>query len=293
LTSDGNHYSGYDPALIESVLAEAGHILRHIGFAAAHTVLIGGVVPSLLVLDPATNRAHLGTTDLDFCLSLAIVEGDTAEYERMETALRRAGYEPTDVSFRWRQTARLRIEVEFFCPADENRPAGNLFRPKAADNAAAKWNFGPRLGAIALAAGDAIGDDVVVVTREIELPEEAGKMSFDFRVTGVLGFLVAKTGALVGRDKPKDAYDIVWILENWEGGPGGAAKAIRSSSAFGRGDVQSSLGRLFEEFGTIDRLGPQSYVRFMAEPNMDADDRARLARQAVGAVGELRRALLA
>jgi len=24
---------------------------------------------------------------------------------------------------------------------------------------------------------------------------------------------VAKTAALVGRDKPKDAYDIVWLLE--------------------------------------------------------------------------------
>lgn len=86
-------------------------------------MLSGGVVPSLLVLDPPPNRPHVGTTDLDLCLSVTIVEGDTAEYERIENTLRTAGYEPTVDSFRWRQTSRLRLEVEFFCPASANRPA--------------------------------------------------------------------------------------------------------------------------------------------------------------------------
>ena len=88
MTSDGGHHGAYNPALINVVLSEAAHLLRHLGFTASHTVLIGGVAPSLLVLDPATNLAHVGTTDLDLCLSVAIVEGDTAEYERIENALR-------------------------------------------------------------------------------------------------------------------------------------------------------------------------------------------------------------
>jgi hypothetical protein len=291
LPSEGEHHSAYDPALVDAILGEAAHLLRHLGFAAAHTVLIGGVVPSLLVLDPATHRRHLGTTDLDFCLSLAIVEGDTAEYERIETALRRAGYEETEDTFRWRQTSRLRLAVEFFCPAASDRPAGRIFRPKAADNPTAKQNFGPRLGAISLDAGSAIGEDVVVVTREVDLPDDAGRTRFDFRVTGVLGFLVAKTGALLLRDKPKDAYDIVWIIENWEGGPAGVANTVTRSNIFGRADVTAAFDRLFEEFGDIGRLGPRSYVRFMADEGMPADDRARLARQAVGAIAELRRLL--
>jgi hypothetical protein len=291
LDTDGHHHSAYDPSLVDVVLAEAAHLLRNLGFAAAHTVLIGGVVPSLLVLDPATNRPHLGTTDLDLCLSVAIVEGDTAEYERIENALRNAGYEPTDDSFRWRQSDRLRLQIEFFCPAGDGRPAGKLFRPKAAENPTAKQNFGSKLTAVALDAGQVIGDDVVVVPREVSLPVEGGRTTFEFRVTGVLGFLVAKVGALVGRDKPKDAYDIVWLIENFEGGPAGAAFAITASPAFGRPDVDAALGRLFGEFSAPDCLGPSSYVRFMADVNMGADDRQRLARQAVGAVGELRRAL--
>ena len=200
MTSDGGHHGAYNPALINVVLSEAAHLLRHLGFTASHTVLIGGVAPSLLVLDPATNLAHVGTTDLDLCLSVAIVEGDTAEYERIENALKKAGYEPTDESFRWRQSSRMRLEVEFFCPAGDGRPSGRMFRPKAADNPIAKQNFGPRLAAIALDAGHVIGDDVVVVQREVELPDDGGRTMFDFRVTGVLGFIVAKVGALVGRD---------------------------------------------------------------------------------------------
>lgn len=289
--SDEMHQSDYDPGLIDVVLAEAAHLLRHLGFTAKHTVLIGGLVPSLLVLDPATNRPHVGTTDLDLCLSVAIVEGDTAEYERIEKALRSAGYEPTDQSFRWRQISRLRLEVEFFCPAGEERPSGKMFRPKAADNPTAKHNFGSTLTAIALDAGQVIGEDVGVVAREVELPEDGGRTMFEFRVTGVLGFLVAKIGALVGRDKPKDAYDIVWILENWDGGPAGAAAAIMASAAHHRPEARAAIDRIVLEFATVDGLGPSSYVRFLSAEGMTGDERTRLARQAVGAVDELRRAL--
>lgn len=76
----------YDPSLVAMLLGEAAWLLRHLGFMAQHTILIGGLVPRLLVLDPPA-EPHLGTGDLDLCLSLAIVTGDTAEYERLETGL--------------------------------------------------------------------------------------------------------------------------------------------------------------------------------------------------------------
>ncbi len=112
LATDGAHYSGYDPATLNSVLGETAHLLRTLGFAGGHAIVIGGVIPSLLVLDPP-GTPHVGTTDIDLCLSVALVEGDTAEYERIETALVRAGFESTSASFRWRQSGRLGIEVEF------------------------------------------------------------------------------------------------------------------------------------------------------------------------------------
>lgn len=272
------------------VLAEAAHLLRHLGFAGQHTTLIGGVVPSLLVLDPPF-APHVGTTDLDLCLSLAIVEGNTEEYDRIEDSLNRAGYDSTDVSFRWKQRDRLGLTVEFFCPSGDGRPAGKMFRPKQANNPKAKRNLGSSLSALALDAGGILSEDVIDVKREVVLPNNEGRINYTFRVTGVLGFLIAKTGALEGRDKPKDAYDIVWILENWNGGPAAVALAVATNRAFARSEVKIALNRMLDAFELPDRLGPSSYARFMAEQDMTRDDRLRLQRQAVGAVAEFRGAL--
>jgi hypothetical protein len=104
LAGEGFNVTEYNPDLAVAILGEAAHLLRHLGIATCHTILIGGLVPGLLVLDPGPGRAaHVGTTDLDFCLSLALVEGDTGAYERIETSLRTAGYQPTDKTFCWQR----------------------------------------------------------------------------------------------------------------------------------------------------------------------------------------------
>ena len=122
----------------------------------------------------------------------SIVEGDTGEYERIETALKKAGYGPTDESFRWKQTGRQGLQVEFFCPAGEGRPAARMFRPRADESPTAKLNFGPKLSAFAIDAGEVIGLDVVIVEREVTLPEDGGRTNFSFRVTGLVAFLLPR-----------------------------------------------------------------------------------------------------
>jgi len=194
LATDESLSDAYDPSLVKTLLGEAAWLLRNLGFTAQHTILIGGLVPSLLVLDPP-GAPHLGTGDLDLCLSMAIVTGDTAEYERLETALTLAGYEPTEFSFRWRQRDGLHLAVEFFCAASDDRPAGKMFRPKATINPTAKLNFGPKLTAIALDAGGVIEADMHDIEIDVDLPQAAGRTRFTFRVTGLLGFLAAKTAA--------------------------------------------------------------------------------------------------
>jgi len=60
--------------------------------------------------------------------------------------------------------------------------------------------------------------------------------------------------------------------------------AMRSSGLIDRQDVAAGIERLGDEFSATDRLGPASFVRFLAAPTHGADDRMRLARQASGAV---------
>ena len=111
LATDGSHRSEYDPGVAAAILGEAAHLLRSIGFAAQHAVLIGGLAPALLVLYPGFGRPrHVGTGDLDVCLSLSLVEGDAAEHERIEQGLRGAGYEATVDSCRWRREGSSGLE---------------------------------------------------------------------------------------------------------------------------------------------------------------------------------------
>lgn len=283
---DGETIAGYEPETFDMILAEAADVIRASGFAAEHLVIIGGLVPTLLVpvIDPGA-QPHVGTTDIDLCLSLALVEGETAEYERLEKVLSDLGFEEGDASFRWLRRTGLRIVVEFFCPADEGRPAGRAFRPLAADSRVAKHNLGGRLSALALDAGRLLVADVERVVRRVALPAGKGEIEFTFNVTGPIAFLVAKTDALIHRDKPKDAYDIVWLIENWPDGPSAAAAAFAQRAAFDPG-ARALLMRLAELFKDVEQLGPKSYARFLASGRAEADQR-----QAVGAVREFVEAL--
>jgi hypothetical protein len=283
LALEGGRRSDYDPSLAATVVNEAAGLLKAIGLASHHLILIGGIVPSLLVpvLDPEV-EPHIGTTDLDLCLSLSIVEGDTAEYERIEQGLKRAGYTP-DESWRWRGGPGGRLVVEFFCPASPERPPGRIFRPRRDEHPMAKQNLGGKLAAFALDAGHLISSDVRVVEREVVLPGGRGTQIVDLRITGPAAFIAAKVAALRGRDKPKDAYDIVWLVEAWPDGPRGAARSVRQSPIFDHEDMRRAIGVLEDQFRDIDRAGARAYARFMNEPDMEADV---LARHAVGAVGQ-------
>ncbi len=217
---DGQHIEGYDAGTREQLIAEAADLVRAFGFTAHHIVLIGGMVPGLLVpvLDPGI-APHVGTADIDLCLSLALVVGDTESYERMETTLNRLGFTQGDASFRWHRRDGVKLTVEFFCPAGEDRPAGRAFRPNTASSPTAKHNMGGRLSALALNAGELLTADFEVIERTVELPQRKGTLDVRLRVTGPLAFLVANVEALNERDKPKDAYDIVWLIEVGQGDP--------------------------------------------------------------------------
>lgn len=289
---DGQHISGYDPAVAQRLVAESADIVRALGFAADHVVLIGGLVPGLLVpvLDPGL-EPHVGTADIDLCLSVALVEGATETYERIETVLKRLGFEEGNATFRWQRRSGLALTIEFFCPANESRPAGRAFRPAATANPIGKHNLGGRLSALALDAGEILTTDVEVVRREVALPRNKGTITMDLRVTGPVAFLVAKSQALVGksaRDKPKDAYDIVWLIENWPGGPAAAAAAFLERPSFASREVAPAFAGIRDAFSDTDRVGARSYARFVAA---SPSEQAQLERRAVGAVGEFIRAL--
>jgi hypothetical protein len=287
LATEGGHIGDYNPALQPRLKAEAVRVLRAFGFAGAHSIVVGGLVPSLLVPRPESGiEGHVGTQDLDLCLSVALVEGDVGNYERLEKCLRDTKFDMAredghSVTWRWQGGLDVPITVEFFCPAGPGREPGRLYRPGGV--------VGGKLSAMVLSAGRLIDRDVRDIEVEVDLPGGGGGTRHELRVVGPAAYLASKADALRRRSKNKDAYDIVWLAESWNGGQMALAAEIASGPVAGDSEFASARATLREEFGTVDSAGAVKYAHFMAPD--DATFHDGLKRRAVGAVGTLIREL--
>lgn len=144
--------------------------------------------------------------------------------------------------------------------------------------------MGGQLTALALDAGELLTADRRLVNRTVPLPNRAGLIDFEFPVTGPSGFLAAKVAALSGRQKDKDAYDLVWLLDAWSGGPAGLADEIAETTAREHPEAIRTMHHQFAAaFATEGHHGPLAYARFVSTGG-DLDERAALALHAHGAV---------
>lgn len=85
-----------------------------------------------------------------------------------------------------------------------------------------------------------------------------------------------KAYALGGRDKPKDAYDLCYCLENAPSGM--AAIAADWKARLAEKEVARAVEILREKFASVDSFGPQQLVEFHAA--MDEESREMTARRA-------------
>jgi hypothetical protein len=92
------------------------------------------------------------------------------------------------------------------------------------------------------------------------------------RVAALTPFLMLKAYALHERSKLKDAYDIVFTIANWPGGPEAAAEVVPRSPVVQEQDVQESLALSREHFGHVRMDGPGNFSAFLAAPDLDEND---------------------
>ncbi len=284
-----NHHSAYDAANSRLILAETARLIQAIGFAGHHLAVIGGLVPGVLVpvVDPDLPD-HVGTQDIDLCLSIALTEGKVGNYDRIERCLKEANFKMAchrdggRESWRWVGGKDKTVVVEFFCPAAPERPVGRLFRPGGV--------VGGKLSALALGTGDLIDADMVEREVEVDLPSGGGRVRLPLRVTGPAAYLAAKSDAINRRDKWKDSYDLIWLIQAWPGGTKALACEIHSSAISDRPEFQRAIDDLGNQFSDIDAIGTRRYAGFLASDERDLDADAQIA---VGAMQELLAALQA
>lgn len=286
--------SAYDDPMCSKLLGTAANVLRSFGsaFGERHLAIVGGAVPSLLVGSlPERLRPHVGTADLDFHLSLHLLDGETADYyQAIIDGLRSLGLW-TDVQggreVKWRWVGRhrgARLQVEFLCPMRDR--AGRPEKP--ASGTPAEANIGPagEITALAVGYGHLVPRDTVYVERRVMTSD--GMLAYEFPVAGLAAWLCLKTDAIMRRRKPKDAYDVVWLLNAL--GPEEAAARISDSPLLGEEmavDVLGQLARLVtDQFRDVASAGPVMYADFL-----ETDDGGSDRRHAHGTVAAFGKAL--
>jgi hypothetical protein len=270
----GHRASDYGRREVEAarrVIAEIADLLRTFGDA---TVLVGGWVPELSF--PGAEPAHVGSLDVDLLLNPDQLPPALAK--ELAKALENHGYRRTEPPFKLVKAIRV----------DDGEPVAvelDLLIPTGAP----MWRTGR--GAAGLRPAPAAGAKLALRSTQralLEIRAPGGLLTHvEVTIPTAGAWLVMKAHALAGREKEKDAYDIVFCLRNL---PQGAAVVAGELSPFLHlPDVRRALEILRERFRSPEDSGPRAFSRF--ESPADADERAFLARDAYERVQTLLRAL--
>ncbi len=241
-------------------------------------VVVGGWVPDLLLQN--STEPHVKSIDVDLALDAAkLTDGrcagllalllDTRRYERSEKPFQLF----TTVDLKDGQKP-IRVDVDFLASVDiklhSQRPKRiEGFRVQQADGCGAAFRA---------------PEAIVVEGRMVN----GALNSVELRVAALPDFLVMKCYALRGRDKPKDAYDICFCLDQVP--DGGAAIAGIWKARGEEKDIVDAVEILRTKFRSPDDYGPRQVVEFhqatdAAERGIQAQRAFQLVQRFIAGVG--------
>ncbi|MBI3648618.1 MAG: hypothetical protein HY240_07720 [Actinobacteria bacterium] len=276
------HHTDYDEETTARCERALLTLLGDLGPWRERIYLAGGLAPKYLVGTlPEGARAHVGTTDVDLVIGLALGDETPETYRTLQNNLEKAHFEQKEPSFRWaRDVDGVTVLVEFLCETDEVEP-GRIFRPK-------DEYTGSKLAAFNVRGAHLVRDDFIECNIEGERLDSGGGSRVTVRVANVLPYTVLKILAFQDRHENKDAYDLVFTLLNHEGGPRAAGRAAAASPVAPHSQATEALSLLDERFRDAGQDGPNAYGSFLATPD-DEDEKARLRQEAVATVREFLR----
>lgn len=272
----------YDPAVTALCERALVTILGNAGWWGQHLYLVGGLVPRYLTVPPGARRpAHAGTRDVDLGLALAFPAQTRADYDKLAQCLQRAGFEQSrdDPAFTWSHTEdELALTVDLLSQTDAVAP-GESFKPRS--------NTGSKLQALNARGINLLVGDHRVVPVTADRLDGQGVSTVPVRVAAPLPFVALKINAFQLRHLSKDAYDIVYTLDNLASArdphPSEAGRAMASSPIAHDPFVAESVELLRARFAEPHLDGPGAYAALMGR---SPGDDARLRNEAVAIVGE-------
>lgn len=271
------HHTDYDEETTARCERALVTLLGDLGPWRERIYLAGGLAPRYLVGQlPEGARAHVGTTDIDLVIGLALGDETPETYRTLQNNLEKANFDQLEPSFRWgRDVEGVSVAVEFLCETNEVEP-GRIYRPKGEFT-------GSRLGAFNVRGAHLGRDDFLEIEIEGERLDEGGHSKVVVRVVNLLPYAVLKILAFQDRHENKDSYDLIFTLLNHEGGPRVAGELARSSAVADHPQAVEALTLLEERFRDVEQDGCSSYAIFLGD---DDEERARLRQEAVATIKE-------
>lgn len=273
------HFTDYDEettALCERALVT---LLGDLGPWRERIYLAGGLAPKYIVGHlPEGARAHVGTADVDLVLGLALGDETEETYRTLKNNLEKSGFHQDQPSYRWSRGADAgRVLVEFLCETDEV-PPGGIFRPKGEST-------GSGFAAFNVRGAHLVRDDYLDRQIEAERLDSGGRSRVLMRVANLMPYAVLKILAFQDRHANKDAYDLVFTILNYPGGPRVAGEAASKSAVAAHPQVRGAIALLGERFADAEADGPSAYAGFLAEGE-NSEEYRRFRREAVATVRE-------
>ncbi len=238
----------YSKGMVDAAYSVLGEIVNLLEHFADDIRIVGGWVPSLLFPD----NDHIGSIDVDVLFNQIDI-GKAESYENIKRILTRNGY---------------RRHPEKYFTFVKTVTINNVSFDVDVDLLSGKY-----------------GGDGGAVSKHIDgikaLPATGGNFAFEFppenikidytrpdgaldtghvRVISIIPYIVMKTSAL-GRGKPKDAYDIYYCINHYEGG---IKMLLNEMLPYkDKGLIKSTCEKLSEKFASPNHSGPVDIVNFM------------------------------
>ena len=248
--------AGYTGEHLELVRSTCLYVATKLGDLMNELVIVGGLVPSLLIDQqalPDGTEAHVGTTDLDVGLTVALL--DEGRYTALTERLRRAGFSPdtnqegNPTRQRWKIEVAAKVTVDFLIQPTRPEDRGGGLRDIEADFAAFI------LPGLHLAFEDRVP---VTLSGQTIFGENASRHVW---VCGPGAFVVLKALAFDGRGDNKDAYDLFYLVRNYGNGVVDVAESLRP--LIGDESAKKAMELLRRDFLDHDGLGPRRVAEFL------------------------------
>ena len=237
-------YTDLGTRAVDAVLLEIHQVLAQYS---ENIVVVGGSVPSLLI---HAEEQHVGTLDIDLALDHRNIAGPA--YNTVRQLMLEAGYEATSSEFRFErkvlvdgQTVSVVVDLmsQQYGGSDRLDPVQHI----------------QELEAIKVRGCDLAFEQNVTVQISGRLPSGA-EVTNTVKVADMVAFLTMKGCALAGRDKQKDAYDIVYCLKHYEESGGNIREDFKG--LIDNKLVREGLDNIANEFKSENSRGPTMVADF-------------------------------